>query len=317
MVDDIGIAVLTHAREMLQIEEQHLLEHERGFTWWGGSLAQEVWAEPVIREAGTDVVRVHARTHLVRGFTPTPSHWQVVGALAAGTSMSAVVVDETEADRLRLHASMYAHREGLEWSRRNFAFAAAFQVSQAHTLAGSLPRVVEARPDASAHPEVGERAEHDEMLGLLEGIVRPRGREASPWSEEDADAAFEEVLGPLGITARRDGAVRWASLPGPGGDATLVLNPAAKHPALGWGALFRVVLPKAGPEAPSVATGLAWNGDELREHTRTHLLGSWYPDDGRLAHDLFLPAAAHLDGLLGHMLFGMALRTRWASRRGV
>jgi hypothetical protein len=310
-MEDIGVTALRFAREALSIDDDWAVFSGRGLAWWGGQLAQRLWAEPPIEEAGTTVCRLRAECDLVAGYEPTPARRQVLGAVASGTAQSALVREPGRPDRLRLAASVYVHREGLEWGQRHFAFVAALQAAQAHTLAQKLPELLSARPDASDHPEGGRREQPDEMLGLLEHVVRPRGAQESGFSEEEGAGALEEVLGPLGFAPRRDGAVTWVPFPFGDGDATLLVNPDAPHPALGRGALVRAALPETRGAPPSVDDGLAVNERELSEHTRAHLLGSWYPDGARLVHDCFLPAACRLEGLLGNLLFGVAIRLRW------
>lgn len=308
-MSDLGLELLAFARDIMQLDEEWTRSEPRGFTWWGARLAQRAWAEPVRQEVGTEICRLHARSDLVCELELDTRRSQVLGALAAFLPLSALVVGE---GRLQLATSLYVHRDGVEWAKRHFAFSLALQAAQAHELLERLPALLEARPDESAHPDSGPRGEPDEMLGLIGGLVRPAGEGPSRWSLDDAREAFEEVLGPLGIQPREQEGFLWTPYPWRGEEATLIVNPSVSPPSFGSGALVRLALPvSAGAE---LERALALNARELGEHTRASLMGSWYPDGDRLQHDTFLPNASHLEGLLGHMLFGMALRMRWSER---
>lgn len=312
---DPGLDAIAFAKQSLQVDSEWTDEHERGFTWWGGALALSMWADPVRAIDGTNVARVHVRQDVLRDVAPVARHASLLGALSTGLALAAPLVDGDEPARLRLGMALDVFPGGAEWLIPHAAFAAALAASQAHAMAERLAEVMQATIDRTSHPRSGARARGDEMLFLLEHLVRPRGEEPSPWSLADAAAALDAALGPLGVQARRDGASTWASLPGARGEAVIVVTPAATRVGFGSGALVRAVSPAATRSA-SIQEALALTRTEFESATPAPLLGGWYPDGARLAHEVFLPSSCHDEGVLEGVILGAAMRLRWLDMRG-
>jgi len=46
MLDPIGSQVIDYVYAQMKVSEKWSLRQERGFTWWGHTVAQRVWADP-------------------------------------------------------------------------------------------------------------------------------------------------------------------------------------------------------------------------------------------------------------------------------
>jgi len=47
MLDPIGSQVIDYVYAQMKVSEKWSLRQERGFTWWGHTVAQRVWADPL------------------------------------------------------------------------------------------------------------------------------------------------------------------------------------------------------------------------------------------------------------------------------
>ena len=63
-----GVALVEHVYREMRVDDRWALRRPRGFTWWAGSLAQYVWADPPVKDAGHTLCRVHAQTDLLTKF---------------------------------------------------------------------------------------------------------------------------------------------------------------------------------------------------------------------------------------------------------
>ncbi|RMF72250.1 MAG: hypothetical protein D6738_11700, partial [Acidobacteria bacterium] len=277
---DPGLEVLAHAFDALQIDDAWSVRADpRRVAWWPGRLAQELVAEPAVQDHGTTVCRVRAETTVLEGVRPDARTAQVLGAVASGVVLSAV--DLAADDRLVLASELWVHPDGADWCARTFAFAAAMQAAQAETMADRAAALLGGRVAVSEHPASGRRDAPDEMLHILEGLVRPRGAGPSPVSDGDVADAWRAVFGPVGIEPRRDGRTLWADLPVGGREAIVLVRPDARHPVHGSGVLVRAALGRGSATRGSL-DALAAVRDEREQATRAHLLGSWIAEEGRL-----------------------------------
>src|SRR5207249_643755 len=108
---DPGLAVVDYIFQHLNIDPEWSVRDERGFTWWGGELAQRVWAGPVYEDLGVRICRVQLQTDLLENFNPTPKNISLLGATAAWSTMSGPVLTDRS---VRMVTTTYVHAETLE-----------------------------------------------------------------------------------------------------------------------------------------------------------------------------------------------------------
>jgi hypothetical protein len=51
-VADVGIRALKYAYQIMKIDREWTIARKPGFTWWGGPLAQHVWADRPYEDQG-------------------------------------------------------------------------------------------------------------------------------------------------------------------------------------------------------------------------------------------------------------------------
>jgi hypothetical protein len=321
----------------MEIDKEWSIRESRSFTSWGYRLAQRVWAEEPIIDEGIEIVRLHARTPLVRNIREE-SAVDFIAALNRFSSMNALVYDR-EKRTLTMHSAAHAHAGSMGWVGPLFYSAVSLQAADAHRMAPELAEAFGGEPDYSSHPRSGQRKEPDDLLTVLESVFRPHSEIAAPYDESD----FEDLLnmqprpwvlatgGGLGITAEfafsgTEPAIASASKRLIGGisrrkvsqpqTALFQVRGDTPHPALGNGAFFLLNLPI--PVDNNAAARLAneLNLAETREWSRSFLFGAWCPDhNGGIAFTGFLPLMLRRKGILDNFALNMAIKTMWASER--
>lgn len=325
--DDAGPEVILFVYcTSLRIDDEWSVEMPGGFTWWGHGLAQRVWAEECRRDQGVDVTLMHAETDFLRNVEYNRETLEGLNLLNAETAQFAFVYDLD--DRcVRLHATMYVHRQNMEWSKRMFAGAAGLQVSYAHKKVNEAARLFSgSEPDTSPHPENGYRAKPDEILGVIDLAFIP----ANDFADPIGDSEFRIAAGLLtrksfttwgewGLTSEfpftgdEPAHVRMKKRLGP---VTTLFQASSreKHPLLGKGLLTTMRLPLSidREEGLRLATGL--NLLESMEWAKCHMNGAWLIDElNCLSFYSFLPILAHKKQILANLALSNYIRCGWAA----
>jgi len=168
----------------MQIDAEWCVAKKRSITWWGHTLSQRIWADPVFIENGDDIVRVHAESDLLRNVRESSGIPKLLSELNRDASLSGYVWDPTRRT-IKLQCSTFVHSQNVEWLEDLFAWAVAIQAAEAHFLAESLAIRLSADIDTSAHPKNGARETPDEMLGLIQFLTNPRAKETRAFTKED------------------------------------------------------------------------------------------------------------------------------------
>jgi hypothetical protein len=100
------------------------------------------------------------------------------------------------------------------------------------------------------------------------------------------------------------------------GASLLEMGAAESHPIYGSGLYINLHIPTQFERAQTAQLVMAMNLAELREFTRSHMLGSWCLDplfkDG-LSFISFLSNDAFRPGLLANLAMSLFLRAQWAA----
>ena len=323
--EDVGPQVLEYMFRSLQIDPKWSIREPRKFTWWGHRLAQKVWADPVHKDQGYGIVRVHAETDLLKDVPRTQRTFEVVSAFnASGASMSAYLF-ETVNQRLKMHCSASFHGENAQWLGALFSAAVAIQAADAHIKLDGAVTLFRASPDETQHPVSGVRKEPDDILNVIEALFAPQGRGPSKFGNDDLASALAMKPSPW-VMANGDHSKMTAEYAFPGclpPTALLTVSIEERHPQLGSGAFFVLKLPVnlRGLNGEELANKL--NCAEAAEWTHCHYFGGWCKDpDDNLAFVSFIPSTLRRPGLLGNLVYGMAHRANWsndflASEKGI
>lgn len=303
---DIGQRVVDYVYERMQIDDPWAVRSKGRFAWWGGSLAQRVWAnEPQVRD-GVPVTTVHVETDLLRKVRPSADTLERLAGLNRLSTLSAYVAD-TRTHVIRLHASVSATEDNLALARVLALHATALQVADAHAEASPLAEIFGGEVDESEHPSSGPRLDEDEMLDVPSAYAH-RGEGPSPFGvDELAELVRLEPRPWLNVSSeptRVD-----AELAFDGDEPSrLMLDAAYRHPAIGSGIRINLTLPV--PAVASRVQGL--NAGEVNSPD-AHQLGGWCAsEDDRLMFVSFFPAVAHVPNLARAIVYHMATRNGWA-----
>lgn len=303
---EIGQRLVDYVYERMQIDEPWAVRAAQRFTWWGGSLAQRVWAEEPRIVDGVAVTHVHIQTDLLRRVRTTPDTLERLAGINRLATLSAYVAD-AKSQLVRLHASVSATEDNLPLARLLALHATALQVADAHAEAEALAEIFGGAVDESEHPTSGPRIEEDEMLDVV-GVYASRGDAPSPFGVDELAALVRLEPRPW-LTASASAQRLDAELAFDGGEPSrLVLDAAYRHPALGSGLHLTLTLPV--PALGSRVQGL--NAGESNQPD-AHQLGGWSAsDDNRLRFISFIPAAAYTPNLARALVYHMATRNGWA-----
>ena len=141
MPDDLGTRVVDHVFKRMMIDEEWAVREPRGFTWWGGKLAQRIWTDPPIQDDGFTIWRVHAQTDLLRGWSRVKQGPEKLNALAHYATVSAFLVEQERSDTVRLASSLYVPGEVESDLRESLSLIASIQTAEAHIMAEKLAEV--------------------------------------------------------------------------------------------------------------------------------------------------------------------------------
>lgn len=324
--DDPGPETIFFVYKSMRIDDEWSIKLPRGFIWWGHQHLQHVWADDCRRDAGVDVTLMHVETDFLRNVRDSQQTYEALNELNSGASQFAFIYYSKQRS-IRLHSTVYTHRQNLEWSKRLFMKAVGLQVSYAERMAESFSHLFTgSESDTSAHPSSGFRQENDEMVGLIDTFFIPLA-EIEPPIESDIFKSAEKILqsqfmvtsGDNGLTAEfpfsgdEPACVRLTQ--GKPGVVTslFMVNSVEGHPLLGRGLMMRMILPVSHGKERGLKTAMALNGLESTEWVRCHLNGAWYVDDrSNLVFISFFPVAGLRQGELENLAFSFALRSKWA-----
>lgn len=344
--EDLGVDVIRHVYRVMQIDEKWSVKQPRGFTWWGHSLAQRVWSEPVQSSRGHEVWLLRAEADL---FCNVPDDEETLDLLSRAneqTALDAVVYDPAT-QRVSLCCSFFTHSGILPWSRGIFALAVALQTEKANSLLKrGIADVFRGQPNTSCHPENGERIEPDDMLTVAERVVQPRGQEESPFDLEDFSCVAEHATLAGLVASADDSGVSLeiplaldgrtadeclADLLKTGEKADLELGTALitarrepRHVRLGSGCQLRLHMPNALDPLEATTLAADLNRREATQWAGGHLLGGWCVTHTSAGVDIpvlcfatFLPAVAHSRTVLQNMVMSLSRRVDWIVEQGV
>lgn len=319
---DIGLRVINYVFKRMQIDEPWSVRETRGFTWWGHTLAQRVWAEEP-RIDDMTITKLHAETDFVKNVDAHSETEALVAAINTHATLSAAIWAPT-LRRVSLHCTMLVHNENVDWAEELFTHAVTLQAADAHFLATRVADSLRGETHETDHPTSGPRPEADEMLGAMNNYYFTRA--PSPYRGKDlvttlrllgqrfvANGNEEALVAEFPCTDDKPAAMRIAfGLPGALGTALFKAETATRHPRLGSGALLLLQLPVGADLA--LATRL--NEAERDEWTSSHLLGGWcvgpLGPGSALTFASFLPAKVRTPSVFINCVLSMGARAKWA-----
>ncbi len=314
---DLGLRAVREIYRRAMIDEEWSIWEDRGFSWWGYRLRQRVWAEPGVMSRGFRVYRVSIQTDCLRDMEITDAVIGGVGLIARDAAVAAPVLDP-ESGKLFAFTSLYVHEEIFEWAVLKILYPfAVIQLIEAERMAAAGPEVFKTgTPDYSAHPTSGPRPEPDELLGVIDNLIRPLGRLAPRWPGCEEFPRILDMLNRSNCVATDGGELLTAEFSFGGDTSLLQVDGGAKHRDLGNGALITLKLPLRWELSAAARLAAEWNRLESRAGTSIHFLGSWavaeVGDGFSPMFVSFSPAAVYNPGLAANLVLTVAARAKWA-----
>jgi hypothetical protein len=301
---DPGLEAVSHIAEKLCPEKEWTVAHSRGFTWWGGTLAQTVRAEEQ-----RDGWRVRVTTDLLRGVPFDEERLEAVNNANRFASLSAVVWDRSRRT-VALSCVATVDRENVAELKSLLSWAAALQVAAAHVRVDDMEEVFDADADTSGHPESGLRPGRAPVLTTIWRLGLSSAG-PTPFNRSELARALEGVRGGKVLSSEEDRVQVELSA-----GARLEIATDAEHLALGRGALVRLRFPGS-DDGRGMLRAVELNHTEQEESGAPHLLGAWRMDpDDSLVFCTFLPAGVFQAGLLATLARNASRRHAWIAARG-
>jgi hypothetical protein len=310
---DAGLRIVASIYNLMQIDEAWMVQHERGFSWWGGALAQHIWADPCFEEQGRLLSRVYARTDLLRDFEGTDKQIEMLGLLARFASLSGFIRNPDNPSHIQMASSIYVHDQNEELYKKLMAWATSIQVAEAHILIQGLGELRRATVATSVHPVSGQRVDMDDMLNVIDLAVAPSGQEPSLWVHPEFEQAVKFLQQPPCVLVTGDTHGLTAEFPFPGSTSLFRAIAQEHHPRLGNGCLLRLTLPLEEKGVTLIRRALALNDRKVRSHTNTPFLGSWCADKRGLTFVSFLPNCLYAPGVITNLVLASSLRALWVT----
>jgi tetratricopeptide (TPR) repeat protein len=327
-LDDVGPEVLAFVYTSMRIDDEWSIRAPRRFAWWGHQLAQRVWVDDCREDLGEDVTLMRVETDFLRNVKNSEQTYEALNDLNAGASQFAFIYDIKE-QCIRLHSTVYTHRQSLDWSKRLFLRTVALQVSSAHTLVEKISHLFAgSEPDRSPHPASGFRPEKDELVDLIGNFYIPMGEMEPPlesdtfkFTEHNLQSRFMVTTGGHALTVEfpftgnEPVSVR-LTLGLPGVVTSLLrVNSEEGHPLLGRGLMMRMMLPVSCDRNAGLHIAMTLNLMEVAGWTRCHLNGAWYVDEhSNLVFVSFFPMAGFKSWELVNLAYSFAVRSAWAGQ---
>lgn len=241
MTVDPGLAVIADIHRRLMIDECWTAYRERGFSWLGHRLAQQLDAAPPVESRGLRVCAVCIRTTLVE---KVQASQDAVERTLAGLNASAVessLLYVPEEQRIESILVQTVHAETMAFRADQLADFAILQLYKAERDADGLAEALGGKVAGRDHPVRGTRLDADQMLGAPEHLVIPAGQMPSKFScAEETMAVAEFVRDSACATFGGSDDGICVEVPFGPGDTTLVeLLPGQAHPWLGNGLSVR------------------------------------------------------------------------------
>lgn len=285
---DIGPQVVDGIFKELSIDEKWSVREPWGFTWWSGPLRQRVWAEEPFEDKGLNIVRLHARTDLIREFRGKKLERDRLAKWMANSTTSGIVRDPGDPTRLQQASSMFGHEDSVQWVSKLFEFVVLSQNIEALTTCDNLALILEAEADLSQHPISGTRDEPDEMTGFVGLVVEPQGCLPSRYAGPEMASLTDFFRESFAVLTKGDEVMVTTEFPFLGRTSLARFVAMDPHPALGCGLLVTLGLPGRW-EKPG-ETALTLNEQELKVFNGAHFLGSWcLGPKGTISYVSFLP----------------------------
>ena len=324
-----GRVIARLARDLL-VDDEWIVWHDAGFTWWAYLLAQNVMLDgPFEATDGALGYTLRIWTDVVRDVKDEAVALDLLASANMYQTLSALVWHPQDRCIREMMSVLVYEDTAEDWAPR-LALGAVLQNAAAVARSAELAEAVGGTIAVSSHPDSGVRQKPDEVLAASTATAIPDGMARSKFAGEILNGLVQFNPAPW-LVANGDGsgftaefecmsAVTGAEAgtgPDPSAPGTSLLQVFTDqpHPDIGSGALvvLRLLLDIPDDEVPSVTNFL--NSSEIDE-TRVPAIGAWCRNpfsDGGVAHVIFLPSVLARHGILENIANYTAVRSRWVA----
>lgn len=305
--------------EQLKIDKEWSVRTVNGFRWWAHRLAQTIGV--VGQEAGPDGdpgFFISVRTDVLRGVTLSEENREWLNRNVFPQASMAGLVYDMHQQTLSLASMVRIHRGIAQWMRPVISVVAAIQLAEAKALGGHLSSHFQADIAESGPPGRELRLTPDEIDGIVDVLLRPLGRNPSPWGSAEFNHVVDTYMRqPPSLLATAGDSGFAVEFPfGVSGSSLCMASADGNHPMLGNGLSVTQSFPVTSVcESEGIEVALALNRAELTERPFGYGFGSYFYDDGKIQFVSFYPNAIYSSGLLANVYFACAGRAREMSVR--
>jgi hypothetical protein len=330
-VEHFGQRALRFIHQMLQLDDDHTLQHDDGFSWWPGEVPVRFrWRAPTVDD-GLPVWRLSAEVDVVRGVDPASP--QLDGYLLMTSTVLNQFATVVEDGTLKLRALVYAVPEGDTSALGQLIYRAAFMARVAErTVPGTLkllgggklfgiggPKLLHSR-----HPSAGWRREPATQLDAFLDAAIQAGASPSPLDRRpDLGAAMvalrqagcDKVAGPPEEQGLDDVQGFNVVIETKHATSLLELRLNEANPNVGQGLLtvLRVRLPQSHLHGDAHRLARELNDAEWRATRPLHVQGAWSANatGADVTHSAFYPNVLHHPALGREIALDGLRRVRW------
>ena len=281
--------LIKHLREsVLNVDSTWSVERSGGFSWWPHQQRQDIFVDRQRTEDdGTVLERVVVSTEIGTLAKEDYARHESVSELTAISTLSGMVC---EGRALRLHAHAWVEKSNQALYDMVLGLVAGLQIHEAALIAGVLNKARLCQPAITPHPVNGLRDEPDEIASVVQTLIAPTGRQATPWPADLFESLRKNYLGgppcllasggPTGITAE---------FPFGTESSLLQANTDQTHPVVGKGLWVLNSFKCDELSEDSYPNPLILNAWEI-EHANQPFFGSWSePKNACLTFVTFVP----------------------------
>lgn len=313
---DTGLQAVRTLRDGLMMEEQWVLDRERGFSWIAHNLVQHIDASPVFASRETDVSLITVRTPVVRNSQqPREKIDRSLLALNSHAVGSALIFDG-EGLTVESVLAHQVHEQSAAFRVQQIYLLALLQLTHAENAAEPLAHLLDG-VIASDNGVFASHEEPHEILGLPSELITPEMASPSRFAERyELESVYQMVHDTaLATDGWWDGGIT-IEVPFGDHDTSLIeLRNDVEHPSLGAGLAVRTTLRTEFLNTTPAELAVDLQRRQMLTVDGGGQLGAWgFRSDLDFAHvawSRFLPNVMFRAGLSADVAMGEINRALW------
>ena len=301
--------------DQLRVDAEWSVKTPHGFRWWADKNAQTI--EIVGQETGPNGETgylLSVRTEVLRNLHLSDAVATDLNASAMPFASMGGLVYEDSTETLHLCSLVRVYDAISSWMNPLISMAAVLQISRARILTPIMAEKFNAEQALSGPPGRGLRPEPDELVDIVDELVRPLGDQPSRWAmeefQETVDLCMQE---PPALDSDTFDCGFAVAFPYSDQQSDCNVTTYSSH-LYGNGIEVIQAFPfSCNSEAEGARLAFSMNKKELTEKPLGYGFGSYFYLEDELLFRSFLPNAVYRPGLLPNIYFSCAQRARGIS----